>query len=404
MKWGRRLTRVVLLLALSAAAASAAGAAGRETGTIVVRLVTDPSPPGVSWSYSGLGAPFRLGTGATQRIVSGLQAGSYRLLEADVGVGPARTLTAIVCSDPSGDTTVDLGGSTATIALGAGETVTCTFTHRALGPRPAADAVRLARRYAPLLRFATGEHYRPLRLEDYLARSVLRAGSPPRGTISQSQPTLFSLPTASAASYLDVRGAQPNANAAQYPVIEQQLETTSPRPTIYWRRARQPSTGRVAIEYWFYYLYNDFQDKHEADWEGATVFLENGTPIGVSYSQHQGRKWAPWSSTSVSAGSPVVYVARGSHANYPAPGRYAVRVCWTLAGRHCTLTKTYDDAAGTGARLAPSAYDLQPFGGVGYSGSWGSGNYILGIGLTKDRIGDPRRRSDYSDPFAVIPP
>jgi hypothetical protein len=35
-----------------------------------------------------------------------------------------------------------------------------------IGPRPAADAVRLARRYAPLLRFATGEHYRPLRLED----------------------------------------------------------------------------------------------------------------------------------------------------------------------------------------------------------------------------------------------
>ena len=29
---------------------------------------------------------------------------------------------------------------------------------------------------------------------------------------------------------------------------------------------------------------------------------------------------------------------------------------------------------------------------------------FLGIGLTKDRVSDPRRRSDYSDPFAAIPP
>jgi hypothetical protein len=28
---------------------------------------------------------------------------------------------------------------------------------------------------------------------------------------------------------------------------------------------------------------------------------------------------------------------------------------------------------------------------------------VLGLGLTKDRIVDPRRRSDYSNPFAAIP-
>ena len=178
--------------------------------------------------------------------------------------------------------------------------MTCTFTHRALGPRPSADAVRLARRYAPTLRFASGERYRPLRLEDYLTRSVLRAGSPPQGTISRLQPTLFSLPVTAAASYLDVRGAQPNANAALYLSIEQQLEGSRARPTIYWHLANQPATGRIAIEYWFFYLYNDFYDKHEADWEGVTVFLQNGVPIGASYSQHQGRKWTPWAAASSS--------------------------------------------------------------------------------------------------------
>src|SRR5205823_6501226 len=83
-----------LVLALASVAASAAGAAQRETGTIVVRLVTDPSPPGVSWSYSGLGAPFQLGVGGTQRVVSGLQAAPYKLVEAGVDPAQARTLTA----------------------------------------------------------------------------------------------------------------------------------------------------------------------------------------------------------------------------------------------------------------------------------------------------------------------
>lgn len=398
----KRLVQAAIVPALAAAAASAAGATASQTGSIVVQLVADPSPPGVSWSYSGVGTPFRLGAGGSKRIVSGLDAGTYRLVESAVDTGAARTLTGIVCIDPSKDTTVDLGGSAAAIALAAGETVTCTFTHRALGPRPAADAVLLARRYAPRLHLASGERYRPLRLEDYLMRSVLRAGSPPNGAISQTRPTLFSLPTTSVATYLDVRDAQPNANAALYPSIERQLESRDPRPVVYWHLVRQPSTGRVAIEYWLFYLYNDFYDKHEADWEGVTVFLDGDAPIGVSYSQHQGRKWVPWASDSTSP-TRDVYVARGSHADYPSPGRYSIRVCWTLHGRHCAPVRSLDDARGTGTTLGPSSYDLHELGGTGYTGSFGSGNYVLGLGLTKDRIVDPRRRSDYSNPFAAVP-
>jgi hypothetical protein len=63
-----------------------------------------------------------------------------------------------------------------------------------------------------------------------------------------------------------------------------------------------------------------------------------------------------------------------------------------------------DDANGGGTTLPPSAYDLQDFGGLGYTGSWGSGNYVFGVGLTSDRISDPRRRSEYTNPFAAIPP
>ncbi|MGZ6639014.1 MAG: hypothetical protein ACXVII_39980 [Solirubrobacteraceae bacterium] len=381
---------------------SAAGAVG-GTGSIIVRLSTDPTPPGVAWSYSGAGPVFQLHASGSTKTISGLADGTYRLAEAGAATGQPKTLTSLTCADPSGGTTVDTASATATIALTAGETVTCTFAHRALGPRPAASAVQLAAKYAPVLRLAVGERYRPLRLEDYLTTTVLRGGSPPHGTLSQSQPTLFSLPVASAPTYLDVRGADPDLHAARYPTIEQQLELARPRPTVYFHLAYQPGAGRVALEYWLLYLYNDFYDQHEADWEGITVVLQNGVPLGATYSQHQGRKWTVWSALSTSAGHPLVYVARGSHAQYPKAGHYSIRVCWTLYGQHCSPTPRVDDASGAGSTVTPAAYDLLPFAGTGYTGSWGSGNYVLGVGLTKDRITDPRRRSEYSNPFAAVP-
>jgi Vacuolar protein sorting-associated protein 62 len=380
---------------------SAAGAA--DAGSIVIRLQTDPAPAGVSWSYSGVGQPFQLPAAGSTRTISGLADGTYRLIEAGAA-GQAKTLTSLTCADPSGGTTVDVAAATATITLSSGETITCTFTHRALGPRPAASAVQLAKRYAPVLRLASGEAYRPLRLEDYLSTTVLRNGSPPHGTIAQTKPTLFSLPVTSAPTYLDIRGAEPDSQASRYPVIERQLQLVQPRPTVYFHLAYEPGQGRVAIEYWLLYLYNDFYDQHEADWEGVTVVLENGAPLGAAYSQHQGRKWIAWSALSKTATHPVVYVARGSHAEYPKAGRYSIRVCWTSRyGRHCSPTPRVDVADGGGPPLDPAAYDLQPFGGTGYTGSWGSGNYILGIGLTQDRITDPRRRSEYTNPFAAVP-
>jgi hypothetical protein len=385
---------VAFVLVLAALAGTAHAA---DNGSLVVRLVTDPSPPGVTWTYAGAGTAFRLGSGATMQQTVSLAAGTYHLAQS----GPA-TLTALTCVDPTHDSHASLATASVDVALAGGETVTCTFTQRALGPRPAASAVALAQQFAPTLRFAAAEHYKPIAMQDYLGRAALRAGKPPVGHVLQPHPTLFSLPVTTGASYLDVRGAEPFVHAAQYRAIEQTLEQTR-RPTVYWRIARQPSTGRLAIEYWLLYLYNDFADRHEADWEGVTVFVDNGAPLGVSYSEHQGRAWSAWPA-SLADDHPVVYVAAGSHANYPVPGRYRVKVCFTLTIRRCTTSDQRDDARGDGATLSGANYDLQALGGVGYTGSWGSGNYILGIGLTKDRIVDPRRRSDYSNPFAAIPP
>lgn len=398
-----RVLAAIAVVAAAGALALGATAAPQQTGTLVVRLVTDPTPSGATWKYSGAGAAFKLGSNVTDRTVA-LQPGSYQLRETGGRAGQPRTLTALSCTDASGDTTTSVAQASASVVLQDGETVTCTFSHRALGAPPPAATLALARTYAPVLRLSAGEAYRPLRLEDYLSVSTLHSGGPPHGPLLQTHPTLFSLPAVPGRFYLDISGAEPNSHASRYPRIEQGLRASRPRATVYFHVVRQPAEGRVAIEYWFMYLYNDFYDRHEADWEGVTVFLHGTSPLGVSYSAHQGRRWARWASQSAQNRThPIVYVAHGSHANYSARGRYGIRVCWTLHGRrHCAVTPKADVASGTGAKLAPSGYDLQQLGGAPYTGDWGSGNYILGIGRTSDHVTDPRGRSDYKSPFAIL--
>jgi hypothetical protein len=400
--WLTHGRRAVVLVALAAFASTGRQAGAAETATILVRLAVDPAPAGLDWAYSGVGERFRLGTSATERRLEP-SAGTYTLVENGTRSGQPKTLTRVTCSDPTADTTTNLALASATINAAAGETVTCTFTHRALGLRPAAAALAFARLYAPIVRLSSGEPYRPLRIENYLGTSVLRTGAPPNGTVRDARPTAFTVPLAPAASYLDVRGAEPSRGAAAYPQIEQRAQAASPRPMLYWHLVRDASNDRVAVEYWLLYLYNAAFDRHEADWEGVTVFIAGGAPAGLSYSQHQGRQWVSWTAQTKVATHPVVYVARGSHANYPRSGRFRVRACWTVRVRRCAPTTKEDVADGAGAKLATEVYDLHELGGVPYRGGWGSGSYVVAVGLTRDRVTDPRVRADYTNPFRAVP-
>ena len=93
----------------------------------------------------------------------------------------------------------------------------------------------------------------------------------------------------------------------------------------------QPRFKSLALEYWWFYFYNDFTNRHQADWEGITVILrEDATsewpvPIGAAYFNHNDGRWRLWEHLQ-RAGTeethPVVYVARGSHASYFAPVKH----------------------------------------------------------------------------------
>lgn len=71
------------------------------------------------------------------------------------------------------------------------------------------------------------------------------------------------------------------------------------------------------LQYWYLYVYNDFFNNHEADWEMAAIELgDDGTPRRVGLSGHFGGAQRDWKDVRKIDGKPVVYVARGSHAGY----------------------------------------------------------------------------------------
>ena len=90
--------------------------------------------------------------------------------------------------------------------------------------------------------------------------------------------------------------------------------------------------GRLALQYWFFYVFNDFNNTHEGDWERiqltweATSIEEALTeqPVEVGYSQHAGGERAGWESDKLSkeGNHPVVFAASGSHASKFGSGTY----------------------------------------------------------------------------------
>jgi hypothetical protein len=91
-------------------------------------------------------------------------------------------------------------------------------------------------------------------------------------------------------------------------------------PRTCYGRAAQLG-GELYLQYWQFYVFNDWYNRHEADWELVVVRLsptETGwRRVAAAYSAHYGGHWRQWRDVECRDGThPVVYVARGSHAQY----------------------------------------------------------------------------------------
>ena len=139
-------------------------------------------------------------------------------------------------------------------------------------------------------------------------------------------PTADDLEHAAVGYHLDFPGDALDPGCT-YERFSKRVTAGSP-PTTYAHITKQAGVpNKLALQYWFFYAFNDFDNLHEGDWEMIQLNFDAATPEQalakgpsmIGYSQHEGAEKADWGAAKlqiVNGTHPVVYPASGSHANY----------------------------------------------------------------------------------------
>ena len=252
------------------------------------------------------------------------------------------------------------------------------------------DAPReLALRYAPVVRLVQqskpcghGEPFVPTNVNLVLGNPDVALRGPWSGNnLIKVAPTAADLARGLWGYHLDFPGSALTPNCS-YDKWSRRLNKGH-RPVTYARVATDSAhPGQIALQYWFFYVFNNFNDKHEGDWEMIQLDFDaetaaqalRRTPAIVGYSQHQGAESAAWGDPKlelIGATHPVVYAALGSHANYFTSALHL--------GRSAAQGVGCDDTSGPSRQLRPevavvptrqAAY-LRTDPWLGYQGHWG---------------------------------
>ncbi|HEU5431120.1 MAG TPA: Vps62-related protein [Thermomicrobiales bacterium] len=154
------------------------------------------------------------------------------------------------------------------------------------------------------------------------------------------------------------------------------------KPAVYAHIATEPGKPGLAVQYWFFYYFNDFNNLHEGDWEMIQLFFDADSvaqalrqePVSVAFAQHDGGEIADWNDPKLEKEGthPVTFPSRGSHASYYGP---AIWLGWgeQRSGFGC------DDTTGPSFRVAPEVRLIQgditgaadPRAWATFAGRWG---------------------------------
>ena len=154
------------------------------------------------------------------------------------------------------------------------------------------------------------------------------------------------------------------------------------RPTVYAHIVQpdgEPDT--LYLQYWLYWYFNDWNNKHESDWEGITVKFAASSveaalgsqPVAVGYAQHEGGELAAWGAEKLDrvGDHPVVYSSARSHASYFSSAIYLGRSAGEGFG--CDDTDGPSREVRPEVVLVPDRVDDpdHPLAWVDFGGRWG---------------------------------
>jgi hypothetical protein len=253
--------------------------------------------------------------------------------------------------------------------------------------------LQLAEKYAPIVMLKaqeapcdnTGEQWSPSSVDivldnpDVVLRQV--GNNDPIIKIAPTASDLFGL---SEGFYLDYPGAA-LAPGCIYETDFDRYSNTGLRDRqalVYAHIARQADQpDQLALQYWSYWYYNDWNNKHEGDWEGIQLLFDTGSveealarePVSVGYAQHEGGERADWNSDKLERDGdrPVIYPSAGSHASYFGSALYIGRSA--SEGFGCDTTDGPSDRVSADIELLPT--DVQdaddPLAWLTFGGRWG---------------------------------
>jgi len=201
-------------------------------------------------------------------------------------------------------------------------------------------AQRLVDTYSPIVMLraqsdpcdSTQEQYQPTTVDTFLGNPRVELDPPGKNEKATRAPTAADIAGLGEGYHLNLPG-DPLEPGCTYAKDFAQLKDSGQAPEVtYARIATERGTPGLAVQYWFFYYFNDFNDLHEGDWEGMQIAFDANTPRAalaagpseIALFQHEGGEKGSWTDSKVEKEGthPVVYPAAGSHATFYGPAVY----------------------------------------------------------------------------------
>ena len=247
---------------------------------------------------------------------------------------------------------------------------------------PPDAAAQLLQKYAPVVVVRTqaspcsvGEPYLPTVVQSVLGQPDVVLHGP--GGVTVAAPKATDLAGKGDGWYLDLPG-NPLSPGCDYDAWFAKVASGKPA-IVYGRVTTDPDhPGTVVLQYWFFWVFNDWNDKHEGDWEMVQVLIDapsveqalTTTPTSLAFAQHEGSETALWTDEKVHRDGDhvAVYPGEGSHAAYYTQAQWFGKSA--AAGFGC------DNTTAPGTVLHPQVVLLPDtptagFEWLSFTGRWG---------------------------------
>lgn len=298
-----------------------------------------------------------------------------------------------------------------------------TLTVLALDPPGAAAdgereaARRLAEKHSPVMMIreqedplcgTDGEQYQPMPVDAIFDNPNVRLMvNRPDGRVDPvtKAPSRAEIAASDERHFIDLRG-EPLGDTCVFAKDFDALKRAGEVPArVYANIAREPGRSGLALQYWFFWYFNQFNDLHEGDWEGMQITFDAETPEEALQRepgemilfQHAGGERAEWSDPKVEkeGSHPVVYPAAGSHATFYMPAIF-VQNGARGSGVGCDITSEPLRRLDPEPILLPERPgDDGAFGWLGFDGRWGQKEKGFNNGPT-----GPQTKPQWSEPFS----